>query len=72
MAVPLWRRLGKRLRYSWKTGEAVMLDFFRDDTGATSIEYALIAGLLSIVIYGAVQALGANVVALWASVVGIF
>lgn len=50
----------------------MMLDFFRDDTGTTSIEYALIAGLLSIVIYSAVQALGVDVAALWASVVSIF
>lgn len=41
---------------------------FHDDAGATSIEYALIAALLSIVIYSAVQILGVNVSALWSSV----
>lgn len=48
------------------------LDFFRDNAGATSIEYALIAGLLSIVIYGAVQTLGGTVAGLWSSVANAF
>jgi pilus assembly protein Flp/PilA len=34
--------------------------FIRDDAGATSIEYALIASGLSIVILGAVNAVGAT------------
>jgi pilus assembly protein Flp/PilA len=31
---------------------------FRDESGATAIEYALIAGLIAIAIVGAVTALG--------------
>ena len=33
-------------------------DFFGDERGATAIEYAMIAGLVSIVIVGAVSAIG--------------
>ncbi len=36
------------------------LRFLKDDSGATAIEYALVAGFLSIVIVGAVQGLGSN------------
>ena len=32
--------------------------FWRDQSGATAIEYALIAGFLSIVIVGAVRSVG--------------
>ena len=32
--------------------------FWRDDTGATAIEYALIASLIAVVIIGAVTTLG--------------
>lgn len=39
---------------------------FRDDTrGVTSIEYALLASLIAMVILGAVSALGKNVLALY-------
>ena len=34
--------------------------FWRDKGGATAIEYALIAGFISIVIVGAVRQLGTN------------
>jgi pilus assembly protein Flp/PilA len=34
--------------------------FFRDDKGATAIEYGLIAALLSVVIIGAVTLVGTN------------
>ena len=33
-------------------------NFFRDESGATAIEYALIAGSISIVILAAVQGIG--------------
>jgi len=36
--------------------------FFKDESGATSIEYALIAGGLSIVILAAVQSVGGKLV----------
>lgn len=34
--------------------------FLRDETGATAIEYGLIAALIAVVIIGAVQLLGSN------------
>jgi pilus assembly protein Flp/PilA len=33
-------------------------EFFRDDSGATAIEYGLIASLIAVVIIGAVTAVG--------------
>jgi pilus assembly protein Flp/PilA len=39
--------------------------FAVDTRGATAIEYALIAGVVSIVIVGAVTAVGTNVLALF-------
>jgi pilus assembly protein Flp/PilA len=38
-----------------------LLRFFRDQRGATSIEYALIASLIGMVIIGAVMAIGQQV-----------
>jgi pilus assembly protein Flp/PilA len=40
----------------------IMHSFLRADTGATAIEYGLIAGLIFLAIVGGVQALGAGVV----------
>ncbi len=34
--------------------------FLRDDSGATAIEYGLIAALIAVVIIGALQAIGTN------------
>jgi pilus assembly protein Flp/PilA len=34
--------------------------FFRDESGATAIEYGLIAGLIAVVIIAAVTTLGGN------------
>ncbi|HET8746392.1 MAG TPA: Flp family type IVb pilin [Ramlibacter sp.] len=34
--------------------------FLRDESGATAIEYGLIAALIAVVILGSVQALGTN------------
>jgi pilus assembly protein Flp/PilA len=42
--------------------------FLRDEGGATSIEYAIIASGLSIVIVGTVATLGSNVKSLYTSV----
>ena len=39
---------------------ATVLRFFRDEAGATAIEYSIIAGGLSIVIVAAVQGLGSS------------
>jgi pilus assembly protein Flp/PilA len=42
--------------------------FLRDERGATSIEYAIIASGVSIVIVGVVATLGSNVKSLYSSV----
>ncbi len=34
--------------------------FVRDESGATAIEYGLIAALIAVVIIGAIQAVGTN------------
>lgn len=38
----------------------MLTKFFRDDEGATAIEYGLIAALIAVVIIAAVATLGAN------------
>ena len=38
-----------------------MWAFLKDEFGATAIEYGLIAGLIAVVIIGAVSSLGKNV-----------
>ncbi|MEJ0049638.1 MAG: Flp family type IVb pilin [Methylovirgula sp.] len=35
--------------------------FMKDESGATAIEYGLIAGLIAVVIIGALTALGSNI-----------
>ena len=37
-----------------------MLKFFKNESGATAIEYGLIAALIAVAIIGAVTALGEN------------
>jgi pilus assembly protein Flp/PilA len=39
----------------------VFTRFMKDESGATAIEYGLIAGLIAVVIIGALQTLGGNV-----------
>lgn len=39
---------------------AFIARFLKDQTGATAIEYGLIAGLISVVIIGAVTMVGTN------------
>lgn len=41
----------------------------KSEEGATAVEYALIAGLIAVVIVGATQALGTNIVNLFQSIV---
>jgi len=48
--------------------ESALMRLMRDESGATSIEYAIIAAGVSIVILGAVNALGANVTNMFSSV----
>ena len=42
--------------------------FFKDESGATAIEYALIAGTLSIVILAAVQGVGVKLKTIFTSI----
>ena len=44
--------------------------FLRDETGATSIEYALIAGLISLVIIGSLTAIGTKLSSKFSQVSG--
>ena len=44
------------------------LDFLRDDSGATAIEYGLIAAGIAVVIIGAVQGLGSTLKGVFSSV----
>ena len=43
-------------------------DFFKDESGATSIEYALLAGGIGIAIVATVTTLGTNLNAKWSTV----
>jgi pilus assembly protein Flp/PilA len=47
---------------------ATISKFLRDDSGATAIEYGLIAAGISVVIIGTVQAIGTNLKATFTSV----
>lgn len=42
--------------------------FVRDESGATAIEYGLIAALIAVVIIGTLQAVGSNLTATFAKV----
>jgi len=44
--------------------------FLRDESGATAIEYGLIAALIAVVVIGAVTAVGTNLSATFTSVSG--
>ena len=44
------------------------MNFLRDTSGATAIEYAMIAGGIAVVIVAAVTLLGQNVKALFSSI----
>jgi pilus assembly protein Flp/PilA len=46
-----------------------MTDFLRDETGATAVEYAIIASLIAAVIAATVVLLGEDVLGLFKSVV---
>jgi len=48
--------------------KTLLVRFFRDQAGATSIEYALIASGISIVIIGAATSVGATVTTKYSSV----
>jgi pilus assembly protein Flp/PilA len=44
--------------------------FVRDESGATAIEYGLIAALIAVVIIGAIQAVGTGLKTTFSSVAG--
>ncbi|MEQ1564970.1 MAG: Flp family type IVb pilin [Myxococcota bacterium] len=46
----------------------MMTKFFRDEQGATAIEYGLIAALIAVVIIGVLGTIGANLTTLFQSV----
>jgi pilus assembly protein Flp/PilA len=46
------------------------MQFVRDDSGATAIEYGLIAALIAVVIIGAVQLVGTSLSGTFQSVAG--
>jgi pilus assembly protein Flp/PilA len=48
------------------------LRFLKNDSGATAIEYALIAGSISIVIVAAATAVGTSVSGVFTNVSGVF
>lgn len=45
-----------------------ILRFFKDEEGATAVEYGLLAALIAVVIIGAVQLLGGNLSATFTTV----
>lgn len=49
---------------------AVIQKFFSDESGATAIEYGLIAALIAVVIIGAVTVVGTSLSTTFASVSG--
>ena len=50
------------------TMSAFMLRFARNQSGATAIEYGLIAGLISVVIIGAITLVGTNLSAKFSTI----
>ena len=45
------------------------MTIIRDEAGATAIEYGLIAGMIAVVIFGAIASMGPNMQSLYQSVV---
>jgi pilus assembly protein Flp/PilA len=48
----------------------VFLSFCKDESGATAIEYGLIAALIAVVIIGGVQAVGTGLSSTFATIQG--
>jgi len=63
---------GQRAAGFAKAGRAIMSKvitrFIRNESGATAIEYGLIAALIAVVIIGAVQLLGTNLSATFTTI----
>jgi len=60
---------GRRFAAASNAARSLVNDFAADTAGATAIEYALIAGLISIVIVAAVGSLGSQVLGLFQSLI---
>ena len=45
--------------------KAFLLSFLRDESGVTAIEYGLIAGLIAVVIIGAITLVGQDLLAMF-------
>lgn len=50
------------------TSMQLLKDFIKDESGATAIEYGLIAGLIAVVIIGTLTALGGKISALFGEI----
>jgi pilus assembly protein Flp/PilA len=48
--------------------KALLVRLWKDDAGQDMVEYALIAGLISIVAFGAVQTSGQSISTIWNNV----
>jgi pilus assembly protein Flp/PilA len=46
----------------------ILVSFFRDDFGATAIEYALVCGLISAACIGAISTVGNSVSAIYTAI----
>ena len=55
------RRMGISYTRSKEQTMNILSRFAKDESGATAIEYGLIAGLISVVIIGAVSAIGTKI-----------
>jgi pilus assembly protein Flp/PilA len=50
--------------------KALMTKFVKNEDGATMLEYAMIAGLVSIVAFGAIQLTSGSVSTIWNNIQG--
>jgi pilus assembly protein Flp/PilA len=50
--------------------KALVTKFLKNDDGATMLEYAMIAGLVSIVAFGAIQLTSGSVSTIWNNIQG--
>lgn len=48
--------------------QQVVIRFLKDETGATAIEYALVASLIAAVIVGSISSIGTKLSALYANI----
>jgi pilus assembly protein Flp/PilA len=68
---PISHASGRHPTYS-DAARSLIDDFWHDETGATAIEYAIIAAGIAVVIVGAITALSGNVKTLFSNIAGAF